>query len=142
MKSEPHEKGEGLPSHELAMALRHLIHHEGGAFPALLSAPWEGVAGSPPFPTFEVPLPMGRAPPGDWKMSGGSIPSGAPHLEPLLSGQQPPQLAFHSGSFEASRPRWRSRPLPGGSQRLQLENKLEQEVILEGKPPEPPDVRK
>lgn len=35
VKSEPHEKGEGLPSHELSMALRHLIHH-GGAFPALL----------------------------------------------------------------------------------------------------------
>lgn len=78
MKSEPHEKGEGLPSHELAMALRHLIHHEGGAFPALLSAPWEGVAGSPPFLTFEVLLLIDTAPQGDLKMNGGSHQSPTP----------------------------------------------------------------
>lgn len=35
LKSEPHEKGEGLPILGIAMALRHLIHH-GGAFPGPL----------------------------------------------------------------------------------------------------------
>lgn len=35
VKSEPHEKGEGLPILGIAMALRHLIHH-GGAFPGSL----------------------------------------------------------------------------------------------------------
>lgn len=53
MKFEPHEKGEGLLILKLAMALRHLIHHE-GAFPGPLSALGEGVAESPLVLTFEV----------------------------------------------------------------------------------------
>lgn len=50
VKSEPHEKGEGLPSHELSMALRHLIHHGGCISCPSLSPGWGGGGRESPIP--------------------------------------------------------------------------------------------